>query len=730
MKRSLVFVIISLLLGAGLVSLLPEDAQAATATWDSDAADGLWSTAANWAGDVLPSDGDDLVFPAALQETMTNDLLTSVSSLTFQNTIGSYHIGGAALTVGAGGVAQASTGAAFVDVDVVLGATNIASVAGSGQLWFTGDVDLAGFTLNVTGSGLAAFSGTLSGAGNNLALGGFAQTSISATTGAGAALSVIVGTDVELGGDLGDLTFAINNGTLAGEGTAGSIVTATNAGNISPGAVNGAARGTLHTGSWNNVDGLSFQVAIDGTTPGTDYDQVEVTGTVDLTGMTLSTSIGYSATIGDEFTIIDNDGVDAVVGSFAGLNDGDLFSDSGLTYQYDKDGGDGNDVTITRVAATATWDGEGGDNSWTTDANWVGDVAPVAGDIVVFDGTGVGTSVNDLASGTELGGLWVQAGGHTLTGNAFELAGDATFSHTSGTVTIEADIDVTVDSTWTVASGGSTVVDAHIEADTGVDLTLDVDGTLTFAQPLDGNGADLDLEGDGTIVFGANDEWIGPTNQAGPDVHVDVDHSQGAWNLIDGTLLGSGDVSDLTTSGGTVAPGASPGALHLYNDTALTNGTLDFEVDGPDPAQYDQLVVESGSVTIGASLDVEVSVGYSPAAGDEWVLIDNTTANPIVGEVTDLPDGFSGPLGDGLVAVIDYQGGDGNDMVIAVQAAAPTTTVPTATTTSPGDGAPTSTSSELPFTGSTSGPATVLAVVLLGLGAAALAGSRRRRATA
>lgn len=721
----MILIVLAVIAGLALAGISSEPAGAATATWDGGGDGTSWSSAANWAGDVAPSDGDDLVFPAGLQTNMLNDLLTSVSSLTFQNTIGSYHIGGAALTVGAGGFAQSSTGAAFVDVDVVLGTTNIASVAGSGQLWFTGDVDLAGFTLNVTGSGLAAFSGTLSGAGNNLALGGFSQTSISATTGVGATLSVIVGSDVELGGDLGDLSFAINNGTLAGEGTAGSIVTATNAGNISPGAANGAARGTLHTGSWNNVDGLSFQVAIDGTTPGTDYDEVEVTGTVDLTGMTLSTSFGFVPAVGDSFTIIDNDGVDAIVGSFVGLADDALFFDGPQTYRLDTDGGDGNDVTITRAAASVNWDGEGGDDNWTTAANWVGDVAPSAGDIIVFNVTGVGPAINDFAPGTIFSGLWVQAGGYTLSGNAFELAGDASFSHTSGTVTIETDVTTDGDSTFTVASGGTTVVDALVDA--GDDLTLDVDGSLTFAQPLEGNGSDLDLEGDGSIVFAANNGWVGPTNQAGPDVRVDVDHSQGAWNLIEGTLSGEGNVSYLTTPGGTVAPGASPGALHLYNDTALTNGRLDLEVDGPDPAQYDQLVIESGSVTIGSSLDLEVSVGYSPAAGDEWVLIDNKTANPIVGEVADLPDGFSGSMGDGLVGVIDYQGGDGNDLVIAVQVAAPTTTSPTPTT---GDGGSTPTSSELPFTGSASEPATVLATVLLGLGVVTLAASRRRRATA
>src|SRR5207245_4897719 len=35
----------------------------AVATWDGGGADTKWTTAANWAGDVAPQPGDDLVFP-------------------------------------------------------------------------------------------------------------------------------------------------------------------------------------------------------------------------------------------------------------------------------------------------------------------------------------------------------------------------------------------------------------------------------------------------------------------------------------------------------------------------------------------------------------------------------------------------------------------------------------------------------------------------------------------
>ncbi len=80
---------------------------------------------------------------------------------------------------------------------------------------------------------------------------------------------------------------------------------------------------------------------------------LQVTGTVNLGGATLDGSVaaGFSPTIGQQFTIIDNDGADAVVGTFAGAAEGGFVSLSGNTYQISYVGGDGNDVVLTRMDA-------------------------------------------------------------------------------------------------------------------------------------------------------------------------------------------------------------------------------------------------------------------------------------------------------------------------------------------------------------------------------------------
>src|SRR5262245_12286561 len=71
--------------------------------------------------------------------------------------------------------------------------------------------------------------------------------------------------------------------------------------------------------------------------------------------------------------------------------------------------------------AVSTWDGGGGDSNWTTAANWDGDVAPAAGDDLVFAGTVGQTPTNDFAAGTVFSSITFSGGGFTLTGNAVTL---------------------------------------------------------------------------------------------------------------------------------------------------------------------------------------------------------------------------------------------------------------------------------------------------------------------
>jgi len=102
----------------------------------------------------------------------------------------------------------------------------------------------------------------------------------------------------------------------------------------------------------------SLAIAINGATVDTQYEQLNVSGQVDVTGIDLVLSGSYSPAIGDAFMVVQNDGSDEVIGEFNGLADGTTFhiTTGPLVgfYEISYHGGDGNDVVITTVGEAPT----------------------------------------------------------------------------------------------------------------------------------------------------------------------------------------------------------------------------------------------------------------------------------------------------------------------------------------------------------------------------------------
>ncbi len=115
----------------------------------------------------------------------------------------------------------------------------------------------------------------------------------------------------------------------------------------------GQSPGIITSGSLVLTSGSELDIELNGTNPGTGHDQMNVTaGPVDLGGATLVLSAlgGYTPAIGNQFTIINNQGAGAVIGTFAGLAEGDPVSDGTSNYTISYTGGDGNDVVLTATS--------------------------------------------------------------------------------------------------------------------------------------------------------------------------------------------------------------------------------------------------------------------------------------------------------------------------------------------------------------------------------------------
>ncbi len=133
-----------------------------------------------------------------------------------------------------------------------------------------------------------------------------------------------------------------DNGVLKGSGTVEDVYIY-DGGTIAP----GQSPGCLNTSSLTLVAGAIYDFEVGGATECTEYDQIKVTGTVDLGDGTLNTILynDFKPVKDQVYKIIDNDAADAVTGTFLNLAEGATFDGYVLKVSYV--GGDGNDVTLT-----------------------------------------------------------------------------------------------------------------------------------------------------------------------------------------------------------------------------------------------------------------------------------------------------------------------------------------------------------------------------------------------
>jgi autotransporter-associated beta strand protein len=138
----------------------------------------------------------------------------------------------------------------------------------------------------------------------------------------------------------------VNSGTLQGIGSVGAVDLTSASAALAP----GASPGILSSKSLDALGGSgALQIELNGTTPGTGYDQLNVTGSVNLNNLSLKASLGYNSATNDQFTIVANDSTDAVVGTFIGLPQGKKLYIGKELFQITYRGGSGNDVVLSRL---------------------------------------------------------------------------------------------------------------------------------------------------------------------------------------------------------------------------------------------------------------------------------------------------------------------------------------------------------------------------------------------
>ncbi|WP_372400702.1 Ig-like domain-containing protein (plasmid) [Azospirillum sp. HJ39] len=302
------------------------------------------------------------------------------------------------------GALQVTSGSATLSGNVAMGANTIVGVSGTG-LTLSGTVS-GGFNLTKSGSGSLTLSGTNSYTGTTTV--GDGALVVTGTLNGSGAGAVTVGSGATLAG-----TGTVNGGlTIQSGATLAPGVSGTNSG-VGTLTVNGGL--TIQSGGTLSVDLASSS----------SFDQVAVTGAVDVGSATLSVAGAYMPTksaSGDSFAIVSNDGSDAVTGTFASLASGAAITlNSGsVTIGYAAGTGS-NDIVLTgpvnqAPALGGTAAGPVNDNATATPFSGV-TVTDADDSTGTFTVTITYTAANGTLTSAN-GGLTGTAGNYTLTASS------------------------------------------------------------------------------------------------------------------------------------------------------------------------------------------------------------------------------------------------------------------------------------------------------------------------
>ena len=320
---------------------LTTDRNGGSDTW-TGAVNNSWSNSGNWTGGV-PASGGTAYFPAgAANRTNTNDL-TPGTALTLAFNGGGYVIGGNQIVLN--GLTDNNGNSLNVPIQIP------ASMTVSASTTLGGSVDLQGFTLNASG---LQFNGVISGSGGITKLGSCSSQVV--LRGANTYSGPTINADsngcsyLVLYGSLpnSDVTLSDDSYTML----SGSIGTLAANGYLD---LRSQSSGTVSvpTKSVSLGANSNTNFEINGPTAGTNYDQLQVTGTVTINSsanasFTLSNS--FVPTRGEIYTIISNDGTDAVSGTFNGRPEGSVITLNGVyQFQLSYVGGTGNDVVLAAL---------------------------------------------------------------------------------------------------------------------------------------------------------------------------------------------------------------------------------------------------------------------------------------------------------------------------------------------------------------------------------------------
>ena len=277
------------------------------------------------------------------------------------------------------------------------------------------------------------------------------------------------------------------------------------------------------------------------------------------------------------------------------------------------------------LLATLTWDGSS-NNLWSNPANWAGDVAPTAGDDLVFPaGAGALVNTNDLAAGTKFNTILIQGSGYNITGAAIELNGGLTANNATGNNTFGLE---------------TTLLNAQsiMSANAGTTLTYSGNihtGLLIGTSQIFGTSSALIFDGAGTtnvtgVIGGSASLWkLGN----GALVLSGANTYQGITDVRQGTVVVNNNLGlGSATAGETqIQPGA---ALHIQGgrtigeSIGLREGGVGFGI-GTDTSTLGGLRSTGGLNTITGNVELLGGNNLIGADAGSTLIISGSVGSPV-----------------------------------------------------------------------------------------------------
>jgi autotransporter-associated beta strand protein len=521
-------------------------------------------------------------------------------------TIGTLNLTAGTVQVGDGGLLTIANGGLNGTVDSTVTLIGTGTLVANGSGLFAGQI-LGGGTFDSQGPGVQIITGIIAPSIDTIVSGGVLQ---------------------DDGNIQGPVT--VHDGaTLGGSGKVQGLVTVLGGGTIDPGPAGGG------TGILNTAGGVTyapvtptstFHVDLEGLTPGTEYDQIQVSfQPVVLNGAQLSISGAFCAPNGSQFTIIA--GASGITGNFKfgniTLTEGMTFDIGGNTrFKITYVGGAGHhDVILTRVFVIDIWTGASKtSNLWSDPMNWAKKTVPNEGDLLQFPASGLRKfSVNDLPVGFRVGEINFLGGAYNLSGNGIQLGSGVQNLGAPTLNVISFDITLNCNTVWN--NTGAAFIDSGNINLGSFRLTINTFSPATTTKlsgAITGTGG-VTKVGQGTLIYAgtASNTYAGVTHVSAGTLSLQKTNPAIA---VPSTLIVGNGVGALLPTTATV--------FIAYNDQIADTAPIVINRDGflnfgTSKDKVGNLIFNGGKINVGA-----IS-GAIQLTGDIIANVNTTIANKI-----------------------------------------------------------------------------------------------------